>query len=91
MVSPSLHLLRTALRVGVLSGLLAALVPVAVLAQFRSITVVEGDTLEQLAQRHGVSLEELIRLNGISEPELLQVGQVLKLPAASPVSAPAWS
>ena len=86
---PLLHLLHTALRIGVLSGLLAALVPVAVLAQFRSITVVEGDTLEQLAQRHGVSLEELIRLNGISEPELLQVGQVLKLPATSPAAAPA--
>ena len=89
MVRPSLHLLRTALQVGVLSGLLAALAPVAVLAQLRSITVVEGDTLEQLAQRHGVSLEELIRLNGISEPELLQVGQVLKLPATSPAAAPA--
>ena len=89
MVRPSLHLLRTGLRVGALLGLMAVLAPVAVLAQLRSITVVEGDTLEQLAQRHGVSLEALIRLNGISEPELLQVGQVLKLPAASPTAAAA--
>ena len=90
MVRPSLHLLRTGLRVGALLGLMAVLAPVAVLAQLRSITVVEGDTLEQLAQRHGVSLEALIRLNGISEPELLQVGQVLKLPARTmgPPSAP---
>jgi LysM repeat protein len=90
MVRPSLHLLRTGLRVGALFGLMAVLAPAAVLAQVRSITVVEGDTLEQLAQRHGVSLEALIRLNSISEPELLQVGQVLKLPARTlgPSSAP---
>jgi len=51
--------------------------------QPRQITVVEGDTLEQLAERHGVSLEALIRFNGIQNPELLQVGQVLLLPGTS--------
>ena len=49
-------------------------------AQPRSITVVAGDTLEQLALRYGVSLQALIDANGISDPTLLQVGQVLKLP-----------
>ena len=44
------------------------------------ITVQEGDTLEQLALRYGVSLEALIRVNRISDPTLLQVGQVLQLP-----------
>ena len=53
------------------------------LAQSRTITVVEGDTLEQLALRHGVDLDTLIALNGISDPSLLQVGQVLKLPEAA--------
>ena len=53
------------------------------LAQSRTITVVEGDTLEQLALRHGVDLDTLIALNGINDPTLLQVGQVLKLPAAA--------
>ena len=53
------------------------------LAQSRTITVVEGDTLEQLALRHGVDLDTLIALNGISDPTLLQVGQVLKLPGAA--------
>ena len=47
------------------------------------IRVAEGDTLEQLAERHGVSLEALIRLNGIQNPELLQVGQVLLLPGSA--------
>ena len=56
------------------------------------ITVVQGDTLEQLAVQHGVSLEALIRLNGIQDPQLLQVGQVLELPlsaarAAQPAAA----
>ena len=65
--------LMTALLVGLPAGR----------AQVRTITVVEGDTLEQLALRHGVSLGELIRLNGIKQPELLQVGQVLTLPSAA--------
>jgi len=50
------------------------------LSQSRTIQVVEGDTLEQLALRYRVSLQALIELNGISDPTLLQVGQVLKLP-----------
>ena len=52
------------------------------LSQPRTIQVVEGDTLEQLALRYRVSLQALIELNGISDPTLLQVGQVLKLPGA---------
>ena len=62
--------------------LLSGLAPA--LAQQRTLTVVEGDTLEQLALQQGVSLEALIELNGISDPTLLQVGQVLKLPGAAP-------
>jgi LysM repeat protein len=50
------------------------------LAQPRTITVMAGDTLEQLAFRYGVNLEALIEINGITDPTLLQVGQVLKLP-----------
>ena len=57
------------------------------MAQARTITVVEGDTLEQLALRHGVSLEKLIAINDISDPTLLQVGQVLKLPGTAPVAS----
>jgi murein DD-endopeptidase MepM/ murein hydrolase activator NlpD len=50
--------------------------------QPRTITVVEGDTLEQLALRYRLDLQALIDLNGISDPTLLQVGEVLKLPGA---------
>ena len=50
--------------------------------QTRTITVVEGDTLEQLALRYSVDLQALIDLNGIRDPTLLQVGEMLKLPEA---------
>ncbi|MCT0208385.1 LysM peptidoglycan-binding domain-containing protein [Synechococcus sp. CS-1332] len=46
----------------------------------RSVQVVQGDTLEALAARYGVSVQELMRLNKISRPEELQIGQSLKLP-----------
>ncbi len=46
----------------------------------RSVRVVQGDTLEALAARYGVSVQELMRLNKITRPEELQIGQSLKLP-----------
>jgi LysM repeat protein len=88
MARPSFRFLRCgAPRRGLLQALLALVLwaGTAALAQGqpRRITVAEGDTLEQLAERHGVSLEALIRLNGIQNPELLQVGQVLLLPGST--------
>ena len=68
-------------------GLSTGLAPAA-LAQSRTIRVVEGDTLEQLALTHGVSLEALIRLNGIGDPALLQIGQILRLPAPAASATP---
>ena len=49
-------------------------------AQARRITVVAGDTLEQLALQQGVSLDALMALNGIRDPRSLQIGQSLLLP-----------
>jgi LysM repeat protein len=46
----------------------------------RSVKVVQGDTLEAIAARYGVSVQELMRLNRITKPEELQIGQQLKLP-----------
>ena len=39
------------------------------------IQVKPGDTLSEIAARHGVSLDELQRWNGVEDPDLLQVGQ----------------
>ena len=48
----------------------------------RSVLVAQGDTLEALAARYGVSVQELMRLNKITRPDELQIGQSLKLPAS---------
>ncbi|MCP9792722.1 LysM peptidoglycan-binding domain-containing protein [Vulcanococcus limneticus] len=58
------------------------------IAQTRTIRVVEGDTLEQLALTHGVTLAALIRLNGITDPALLQIGQILRLPSPGASATP---
>ena len=39
------------------------------------IHVEPGDTLSEIAVRHGVSVDELQRWNGIEDPDLLQAGQ----------------
>ena len=85
MLRQSFRLIRSRqalLRVGLMASLLVGASALAQ-GQPRRITVAEGDTLEQLAERHGVSLDALIRLNGIQNPELLQVGQVLLLPGSA--------
>jgi LysM repeat protein len=46
----------------------------------RAVKVLQGDTLEALAARYGVSVQDLMRLNTITRPEELQIGQSLKLP-----------
>lgn len=47
------------------------------LAPQRTHTVAAGDTLWQLARRHGVTVDELARWNGISSRAPLRVGQRL--------------
>lgn len=63
-------------------------------------TIVPGDTLGSIAQRHGVKSGDLAVLNNITDPKKLRVGQVIKLPtgarsssSSSPAatSAPAYT
>jgi LysM repeat protein len=49
----------------------------------RTHVVQSGETLGQIAQRHGVSWEELARWNGITDASRIYVGQTLTLYAAS--------
>lgn len=51
------------------------------------VTVETGDTLSELAERHGVGLRELMRLNGIEDADHVEVGDRLKVPGGG--SAPA--
>jgi LysM repeat protein len=50
--------------------------------------VQQGDTLWDIAQRHGTTVSELVRLNGITNPALIRVGQriVLQPPASTPIA-----
>jgi len=43
-----------------------------------------GDTLYQIAQRHGIDVATLVRLNNISDPSQLRVGQTLRLSDSAP-------
>lgn len=42
-----------------------------------------GETLSQIAQRHGTSVENLTRLNGIADPDRILAGQSLRLGGGS--------
>lgn len=46
----------------------------------RTYTVVEGDTLAQIAQRFGTTVEALQAANGIEDPDEIVIGQVLVIP-----------
>ena len=43
-------------------------------------TVVRGDTLIQIADRHGIHLNDLVRVNNIADPTMIYVGQILLIP-----------
>jgi LysM repeat protein len=48
-----------------------------------TVTVGQGETLSDIADRHGVSVNTLIALNSLSDPNHVEVGQVLKLKGSS--------
>lgn len=51
-------------------------------------TIKSGDTLSEIAQRHGTTVNAIASANGISNPNLISVGQTLKINGTSK-SAPA--
>jgi murein DD-endopeptidase MepM/ murein hydrolase activator NlpD len=54
-------------------------------------TVADGETIWDIANRHGVTVEDIKAANGIGEAQVIQAGQVLKVPSVvthSPVAAP---
>ncbi len=51
------------------------------------IRVRSGDTLSEIAQRHGTSVAALRRLNGMSPGSVLQAGELLKVPGSSGAAA----
>jgi LysM repeat protein len=69
----------------------AAAMPAA--ATDRVVVVHAGDTLSEIALRHGVTVAQLLALNAIPDPNRIYPGQRLRLaaepPASTPVPAPA--
>jgi LysM repeat protein len=65
---------------------LAMVLPLPVVAA--EVTVRPGETLSELAERHGVSVERLLKANGLSNPNHVEAGRRLILPpgASSRVS-----
>lgn len=49
------------------------------MAQYKTYTVVWGDTLSEIAQRFGTTVSYLAKLNNIRNVNLIYVGQVLKI------------
>ncbi len=48
--------------------------------EFETCTVLDGDTLSDVAVRHGVAWHELVRLNNLENPDLIVPGQELRIP-----------
>ena len=48
-----------------------------------SVVVQPGDTLSEIAMRHGLSLQRLMQLNGISDPSHVEAGRRLVVAAGS--------
>ena len=39
-----------------------------------------GDTLSQIAERHGLPTIELARVNGITDPDKIYAGHIIEIP-----------
>lgn len=48
--------------------------------EFENYSVVYGDTLGEIAVRHGFTVSELLTCNDIPNPNLLHVGDIIKIP-----------
>ena len=56
-------------------------------AALANVVVKPGETLSEIADRHGVSLTRLMQANGISNPNVITAGQSLRLPGSSTAAA----
>lgn len=46
----------------------------------KTYVVKEGDTLSEVAKKHGTTVNKLVSLNGIKNPNIITIGQIIKLP-----------
>lgn len=48
----------------------------------QSVVVRSGETLSEIAERHGVSMSRLMQANGITNPNHVEIGQRLTIPGS---------
>jgi LysM repeat protein len=53
-----------------------------------TVTILPGETLRQIAERHGMTLEQIMQINQITNPDLIIRGQQLTVWETSASSAP---
>ena len=54
-----------------------------------SLTVAPGETLSEIADRHGITVSRLMQLNGLSKADHIEAGQKLVVPSAFRSASPA--
>ncbi len=54
-----------------------------------TLTVAPGETLSEIADRHGITVSRLMQLNGLSKADHIEAGQKLVVPSASRGASPA--
>lgn len=54
-------------------------------------TVKSGDTLSGIAAKYGTTYKALAQYNGIADPNIIHAGQKIRIPGASPSTAPSKS
>src|SRR5574344_2090151 len=57
-------------------------------AQNSEHNVAKGETLYGISRQYGISIDDLCALNGIGKTAVLKIGQTLKIPGPSPLTAP---
>lgn len=71
----------------VAAALALALLPAAAASADEEHVVVAGDTVWDLARRHGTSVDAIARANALANPDRIRIGQRLIIPGA-PTSSP---
>ena len=62
---------------------LAVMLPLPMPVLAGTVTVKEGETLSEIAERHGISLSRLMQINGIRNADQVEAGRTLTLPGGS--------
>jgi murein DD-endopeptidase MepM/ murein hydrolase activator NlpD len=80
--------MRQAIRSALAGVSLSLALVVSAFAETATYTVRPGDTLVDIAERHGVAARDVVIENGLVGSDTIQPGQELRIPGEAPRSAP---